>query len=154
VLKIEATETRTHQQRHRQASPDGQTSSISRTSTPGWVGPVGLEPTTLGLTEAGLRSLWPLPATLAPTASPSSPTSGPWLTSFHATNHATLAACRPGFMRLLLGSLRCEHTQLRRRFMAASNQARSGSSQERVRVWLLGGLAMYLSDSAGVATGS
>ena len=56
------------------------------------VGPVGLEPTTRG--SKGHR----ITATVAPTcdcvltASPTSPTSGPWLTSFHATNHATRVA--------------------------------------------------------------
>jgi hypothetical protein len=57
-----------------------------------WVGPVGLEPTTRGL--KGRR----IAATVAPTcdyvltASPTSPTSRPQSTSFHATNHATRVA--------------------------------------------------------------
>jgi Transposase len=80
-------------------------------SSDGWV-PHRARTQNPRLKDVASRPLWPLPATMPSLPSPTSPTSGPWLTSFHATP----AIRRPGLMRLPLGSLRCQHTQLRRRF--------------------------------------
>jgi hypothetical protein len=53
------------------------------------VGPVGLEPTTRGLKGRRITTTVASTCDCVPTASPTSPTSRPWLTSFHATNHAS-----------------------------------------------------------------
>jgi hypothetical protein len=45
---------------------------------------VGLESTTRGFKDSALRLLWPLPATMPPPHSPTSPARRSWLTSFHA----------------------------------------------------------------------
>jgi hypothetical protein len=56
---------------------------------PGWVGPVGLEPTTRGLKGRRIAATVASTCDYVLTASPTSPTSRLWSTSFHATNHAT-----------------------------------------------------------------
>ena len=53
------------------------------------VGPVGLEPTTRGLKGRRITTTVASTCDYLLTAVPTTPTSGPWLTSFHATNHAT-----------------------------------------------------------------
>jgi hypothetical protein len=62
---------------------------------PSSVGPVGLEPTTRGLKGRRIAATMAPTCDYAHTASPTSPTSRPWLTSIHATNHATPAALVP-----------------------------------------------------------
>ena len=58
------------------------------------VGPVGLEPTTRGLKGRRMTPTVASTCDCVLTASPTGPTSRPWLTSFHATNHATPPATR------------------------------------------------------------
>jgi hypothetical protein len=53
-----------------------------------WVGPWGSNPQPVDQKDAASRRLWPLPAT-TPRLRPHQPHRRTWLTSFHATNHAT-----------------------------------------------------------------
>ena len=64
----------------------------SREPNTGWVGPVGLEPTTRGLKGRRIMTTMASASDYVLIAVPIGPTSRPWLTSFHATNHATPAA--------------------------------------------------------------
>jgi hypothetical protein len=56
------------------------------------VGPVGLEPTIRGLKVRRIAVTVASTSDSVLTAAPTSPTSRPWSTSFHATNHATPVA--------------------------------------------------------------
>jgi hypothetical protein len=64
-----------------------------------WVGPVGLEPRTRGLKGRRIATTVASTCDYVLTASPTSPTSGAWLTSFDATNHATRVARSCGMRR-------------------------------------------------------
>jgi hypothetical protein len=71
-----------------QASPEGQTSSISRTSTQGgWARGARTHNPRIKRTQD--RGNCGLSLRLCPHCRPTSPTNRPQLTSFHATNHAT-----------------------------------------------------------------